>query len=189
MDMKELDKLAEKLTAEEAYAVAAKAAARDHARRALEARTDDVDDALVERIVDGLGIRPEKRRVARLSDSVRQDIFNRVMQECGAKSPFVEARVELKAYTTGGYTETVKEVRFDCSSLLDEFSMKDLPEHAADLQDEGALNFGDDIFEAAQDAGLVDWDGPLDLFIDDEEEYSGYLDARREREGIGGEAR
>jgi hypothetical protein len=79
------------------------------------------------------------------------------------------------------YAITESEETFDCTDALDTFGVNELPKHADDLHACGALNFGDDIFHAAVRLGVTDeWDGPFELYIDNDDEYQRYLQDRHQ---------
>lgn len=76
----------------------------------------------------------------------------------------------------------VGETEFECQDALDKYELSELPPYADDLHDKGALDCGDELFFTSVSMGLVaDWDGPFDLYIDDEQ-YEWYLDDRVLRE-------
>lgn len=80
------------------------------------------------------------------------------------------------------YAITVGEIEFECQDALDQYELSELPPYADDMHDKGALNCGDDLFFTSVSMGLVaDWDGPFDLYVDDEQ-YECYLDDRVLRE-------
>lgn len=141
----------------------------------------DAAEAAVGNLSDGL--------VAPLPVEMRRDIAASVMRSAGSRYVPVTASVTLQRWNDLDYAETVGEIKFDCSLALDQLDLKDLPHDPDDLHDKGALNCGDDIFRVGKGLGLVDWDGPYELYIADADEYGEYLEARREREGIEMEAR
>lgn len=82
----------------------------------------------------------------------------------------------------GDFLHEVGETEYECQDALDRYPLSDLPPYADDLHDKGYLNCGDDLYFTSVSMGLVvDWDGPFDLYIDDEQ-YEWYLDDRVFRE-------
>ena len=94
--------------------------------------------------------------------------------------PSVTAYVVLQSERADSdYLYTVEEVTFDCASALNAFALSDLPEDG-DFHGTGALNFGDDVYyECVRLALCVDWDGPFEFYISDEDEFNDYIEARK----------
>ena len=85
----------------------------------------------------------------------------------------------------GDYATEVGEARFDCREALDAIPLCQLPETAGGFHDDGACDFGDDVFRAAVRLHLTDdWDGPFELYVTDEEAYADYYDIRRAKAGL-----
>ena len=80
------------------------------------------------------------------------------------------------------YAVSVGEVEFECQDALDQYKLSDLPPYSDWFHDKGWLNCGDDLFFTSVELGLVpDWNGPFDLYVDDEQ-YEYYMDDRVLRE-------
>lgn len=80
------------------------------------------------------------------------------------------------------YAVSVGEVEFECQDALDQYKLSDLPPYSDWLHDRGWLNCGDELFFTSVSLGLVpDWDGPFDLYVNDEM-YEYYMDDRVLRE-------
>lgn len=76
------------------------------------------------------------------------------------------------------YAAATGNVEFEVQDALDKFDLSELPPYASDLHDKGALAYGDDLFAVSASLGLVeDWDGPFELYINDEQ-YEWYMDER-----------
>jgi len=80
------------------------------------------------------------------------------------------------------YAMEVGEVEFDCFLALEQYKLSELPPYADDLHEKGCLNYGDELFWASSQLGLVsDWDGPFELYVDSDD-YERYMDERVQRE-------
>lgn len=80
------------------------------------------------------------------------------------------------------YCVEVGTTEYKCQDALDSYPLSQLPPCADDIHWKDYLNCGDDLFFTSVMMGLVDdWDGPFDLYVDDEQ-YERYLDDRVFRE-------
>ena len=96
----------------------------------------------------------------------------------------VPATVTLQRWVRD-YAETVDEVGFDCRKALDAIPMSDLPETADGFRDDGACEFGDDVFHAAVRLRLTKpWNGPFEFYVVDDDAYASYYDARAKEAGL-----
>ena len=94
----------------------------------------------------------------------------------------VPASVTLQRWVHD-YAVTVDEVEFDCHYALDGFKLSDLPPYAGWFRDRDWCCHGDELFFESEKIGLVDeWDGPFEFYIDDEDAYEEYMDARVKNE-------
>ena len=92
--------------------------------------------------------------------------------------PKVMAYVSLQKWVHD-YALEVEEVCFDCASALNEFRLDELPEDGNFIRS-GCCNCGDDVFyESVRKCLVKDWDGPFSFYIEDEDEYVEYIEARK----------
>lgn len=78
----------------------------------------------------------------------------------------------------------VDEETFDAAPALDRIPFPSLPENAYKITEDGALNYGDDIYDAAVSVGIIkEWDGPYRVTIIDADAYREYR-KRRERDEL-----
>lgn len=95
----------------------------------------------------------------------------------------VPAEVDLEADGRNGYINFVRTETFDCELALDTFPLSELPPEHDGFSEDGACNYGDDVYFAAEELGLVDnWSGPFTFHIGDWEAYDRYIAARVKNE-------
>lgn len=95
--------------------------------------------------------------------------------------PVVMATLDRQVWARDYAISIDRGLAFDCRAALDSFDLSELPQRADDIAD-GALNYGDDLYFASVDLGLVDaWAGPFSVYVDDRG-YEDYLDGRVARE-------
>lgn len=69
---------------------------------------------------------------------------------------------------------------FDAAPALDKLSLATLPENAYEITENGALDYGDDIYRAAVSIDLIEeWDGPYRITTIDVDAYRNYLAQRK----------
>lgn len=77
---------------------------------------------------------------------------------------------------------------FDAAPALDKLSLATLPENAYEITENGALDYGDDIYRAAVSIDLIEeWDGPYRITTIDVDAYRNYLAQRKKDEAYGGQ--
>lgn len=90
----------------------------------------------------------------------------------------IEVKLQEWVGPKGDYAYPVRTISFDGEKVLDSFDFDELPEELN--FDDGDLNYGDDLFEAAVSLGLAeDWHGPFMVYEPDEDKYAEYYSKRK----------
>ena len=150
-------------------------------KKVISSSTDGRLDSMIRESLDDWYGQQMYDRIYECIDDFVYDEVNNVLKELyrqGFDAPPVKAAVDLEADGRNGYINFVRTETFDCELALDTFPLSELPpEH--DGFSEGACDYGDFVYFAAVELGLVDdWDGPFTFRIDDWEAYDRYIAAR-----------
>lgn len=146
---------------------------------------DPISDTYEEVARDWLDIDENYERLEFDHDGCDIEIWNIEVPVDSDDVPIpVPAQVTLQRWQ-GDYAVEEGTREFDCATALDSIPLAELPEHADGFHDEGACDFGDDVFREAVRRRLVeDWDGPFEFYVADEDAYATYYDKRASEAGL-----
>lgn len=110
-----------------------------------------------------------------IADAITKIIRRRLAQR---QDTMILAEVTLQRWVND-YAVPYGETTFNCALALDSLPLEKLPACADDISD-GALDFGDDLYNEAVSLDLIEeWDGPYECRIADNDAYDRYLAKRR----------
>jgi len=150
--------------------------------KVISSSTDGRLDSMIRESLDDWYGQQIYDRIYECIDTFVYDEANNVLKELYTQvfdMPPVKAEVDFEADGRNGYINFVRTETFDCELALDTFPLSELPPDHDGFSEDGACNYGDDVYFAAEELGLVDyWDGPFTFHIGDWKAYDRYIAAR-----------